>query len=593
MAEDTMLTSAIEAIRQGEKAKAKDLLTRLIKADQRNANYWVWMSAAVETKKERIYALKTAFRADPENAAAKRGLILLGIMPPDESIEPFPLNHPRLWEEELIQADEEEKETDVKGLVANPMLRLAGIALGVLGIIGFAIFGLSRQKSVTRVDTFTPGPSPTYTLTPTALNAKQVSTQEAGKPQPLSELLDAPYTPTPLYVNTPRSIQASDYGNAVKIAYRDEDWEALISAMEQIAILEPESADPYYYMGEAYRFLGKSSKAYNAYGQAIKLNNDFGAAYLGRARVHREVNSGADIRPDLDSAIKKDPNFAEAYVERAKYWLEKKEYEKALKDLEKAEELAPDSPLVYFNLAKVYRAQDELTDALEAAEKALELDRTHLETYFLLGQLYEANDQLSKAADILEIYVAYEEENGEAFGILGGAYYENGDYDQAIEILDKALKLDRFSGIAYYYRGLSYLALEDGDSAVKDLDKANEYLEDSFGASIALAQAEALRERYGNCYLQVERTRPLVENDYQEALTHYWSAICHEGREDLYAAAQSWEALLALPLNTKNRAMQIEAKNHLSEIYTPTPTSTKGPTPTKTPRPSRTPTPNN
>lgn len=67
MAEDTMLTSAIEAIRQGEKAKAKDLLTRLIKADQRNANYWVWMSAAVETKKERIYALKTAFRADRSN----------------------------------------------------------------------------------------------------------------------------------------------------------------------------------------------------------------------------------------------------------------------------------------------------------------------------------------------------------------------------------------------------------------------------------------------------------------------------------------------------------------------------------------------
>jgi len=275
MAEDTMLTQAIDAIRQGDKAKAKDLLTRLLKADQQNATYWIWMSAAVETQKERVYALKTALRADPENETAKRGLILLGAMPPDESVEPFPLNHPRLWEEELIQTDEEEKETGVKRLVTNPFVRLGAIALGVLGLIGFAFFGLSHRSSTVRVDTFTPGPSPTYTLTPTALNAKPVSTQEAGKPQPLSELLSAPYTPTPLYVNTPRSLQASDYGNAVKIAYRDENWEALISAMEQIAILEPESADPYYYMGEAYRFLGLSGKAYTAYGEAIKKHYRF------------------------------------------------------------------------------------------------------------------------------------------------------------------------------------------------------------------------------------------------------------------------------------------------------------------------------
>jgi len=75
---------------------------------------------------------------------------------------------------------------------------------------------------------------------------------------------------TPLYVNTPRSIQASDYGNAVKAAYQNEDWEALLTAMEQIATLEPKSADPYYYMGEAYRFMGKYSKAFNAYAQALK-----------------------------------------------------------------------------------------------------------------------------------------------------------------------------------------------------------------------------------------------------------------------------------------------------------------------------------
>ena len=592
MAEDTMLTDAIESIRQGDKAKAKDLLTRLLKADQQNAGYWVWMSVAVETKKERVYALQTALRADPENAAAKRGLVLLGVMPPDESVQPFPLNHPRLWEEALTH-DEEAPETGIKGLAANPIARLAGAVIGVLSIIGFAIFGLSQRNSsnVAQPNTITPGPSPTYTQTPTALNAKPVSTQAFIGPAPLSALLDAPYTPTPLYVNTPRAIQASDYGNAVEAAYRDENWKALISAMEQIAILEPESADPYYFIGEAYRFLGENVKSFNAYEDALNIDENFAPAYLGRARVLKYIKAGADIGVDLDEAIDKDPNFPEAYLERAIYWLEKEKYNEAFDDLEKAQQLIPDSPLVYFNLAKVYWAQDELEDALSTAEKALELDLTHLESYFLLGQLYEANDQLDKAAEVLAIYIEYEEENAEAFAILGGAYYVDQEYEKAIEVLDDAIELDSRSGLARLYRGLSYLVLEDGESAVKDLDKANNYLSDSFEASIGLAQAEALRERYGNCFLQVERTRSLAETSYEEALTHYWSATCHEGRKDFRSARESWESLLEMSSSSEISSMQTEAREHLSELYTPTPTKTVGPTPTKTPVPSKTKTP--
>ena len=512
MAEDTMFTDAIEAVRQGNKKKAKDLLTRLLRADQYNATYWVWMSAAVTTQKERIYALQTALRADPENAAAKRGLVLLGAMPPDESIEPFSLDHPRLWEEELTQDEEEEKETGVKGLVANPVVRLVGILVGVVSVIGFAIFGLSQRNSVSLPNTITPGPSPTYTLTPTALNAKPVSTQAFIGPTPLWALLDATYTPTPLYVNTPRSVQASDYGHAVKAAYRDEDWEALITAMEEISILEPESADPHYYIGEAYRFLGKNSKAFNAYTEAINIDEDFGPAYLGKARVLPYVGGGGSVRSTLDTAIEKDPFFAEAYLERAIYWMEKGKNEEALDDLEEARQLAPNSAPVYFNLAKIYWEKDEPEDALSMVEKSMELDRTNLETFLLLGQLYEVNDQVDKAVEFLELYIIYEED-AEALSILGRAYYAEGDYERAIETLDLALEFDRRFGTAYLYRGLSYLELEEGENAIDDLDKANHYLSDSFKASISLAQAHIIVDHYGDCYLQVERTRSLVETE--------------------------------------------------------------------------------
>ena len=48
-AENTLLQEATEALRKDDRARARDLLTRLLKTDQNNAMYWVWLSAAVDT----------------------------------------------------------------------------------------------------------------------------------------------------------------------------------------------------------------------------------------------------------------------------------------------------------------------------------------------------------------------------------------------------------------------------------------------------------------------------------------------------------------------------------------------------------------
>lgn len=588
-----MLTDAIELIRQGKKKQAKEILTRLLKADQQNATYWVWMSVAVENKKERLYALQTALKADPENEAAKRGLVLMGAMPLDTDVQPFPLDKPRLWEEQLIKEDEE-KPRGIKGFVGNPIVRLVGILVGVVGIIGFAIFGLSQRNTTVRRNTNTPGPSPTYTLTPTPLNYTPEPTKEYTGDNPLWMLLDATYTPTPLYVNTPRSVQASDYGYAVDAARRDQDWDALITAMEQIATLEPESADPLYYIGEAYRFKEENNNALHAYNQSLDIDENFAPGYLGRALVLPYVNANADILDDLDTAIKLDPNFPAAYLARARYWLNKEKYEDALNDLETAEQLSPNSPDVYLLYADYYQAQDDLADALVSAEKAFDIDITNLNTYLMLGKLYEANQQPEKALDALEVYTNFVDDDVDAFSIMSGAYYQLGEYEKTIEIADDIIDLARRNGKAYYYRGLAELKLDEGEKALDDLDLAHTYLPNDFDASLAYAQAYAAVEKYGSCYLQVERTRPLVETDYQQALIYFWRATCHEGREDFESAFKDWRALLDMPFSAETGYLRAEGRQHLYALYTPTPTPTDGPSPTptftRTPAPTGTPT---
>src|SRR5512134_1679677 len=270
---DALFQEAIEALRAGNKNRARELLTELLKTDQNNATYWVWMSSTVDTAKERIYCLQTAFKLDPQNAAAKRGLLLHGALSPDETVQPFPVNRPRAWEEKLLLAHEKPRPKGWAAVRASPVARLGGfVALGVV-LIGGLVFGFLQVRANQNRGpaTSTPGPSPTFTLTPTFVNAT-ARPQVAGTPAPLSELLDAPYTPTPLYVEVERSPITGDYYLRFFAAFNDGNWDESLAALQEIVNLEPEAIYAYYYMGEVNRFKGDHSAAIAAYQSALGRN---------------------------------------------------------------------------------------------------------------------------------------------------------------------------------------------------------------------------------------------------------------------------------------------------------------------------------
>ena len=129
---DTIFQDAVEALRRGDKPRAKDLITRLLKTNQNNPTYWIWLSAAVDNTKERIYCLQTALKLDPENGTAKRGLILLGALSPDETIQPFPMNRPRAWEDKLLLANEKPKEKGFRA-IARSLLKKVSCKFSRLG----------------------------------------------------------------------------------------------------------------------------------------------------------------------------------------------------------------------------------------------------------------------------------------------------------------------------------------------------------------------------------------------------------------------------------------------------------------------------
>ncbi|HEY9152884.1 MAG TPA: tetratricopeptide repeat protein [Anaerolineales bacterium] len=577
-AQDTMFQDAVGALRGGDKVRAKDILTRLLKADQNNATYWVWLSASVETNKERIYCLETALKLDPENVSAKRGLTLLGAIPPDETVQPFPLNRARAWEEKLLLAHEQ---PEPKG-VSNPVVRLALVVAAGIVIVGLAVGGLillPRQNANSLFRVFasnTPGASPTFTLTPTFVNETAQPILATPGSISLAATLGVSYTVTPLYVNTPRAPQSQDQYNVAKAALEKGDWATYITNMQQIEGLEPTAPDIPYDIGEAYRLQGDYKDALDAYTASLHIDQNFAPAYLGMARANLLRDPNTDITALLATAIQDDPNYGEAYLERANYYLYHNQPDLALSDLDVASKRMPDSALVQLGYAHAYLAQGNNSEALAAAQKANQIDLALLPSYLVLGQAYVANAQYSDAIKPLDTYITYDSTNGNAYALLGQSYEQTGDYQDAVTACTKALALDPTQRQAYLSRGLSYLELNNTDSADNDIRKAIGFFPNSFDANLGLLRLSYMEQHYGDAYLHIGATSALAQTDQQKARVLYWTGLIQEKRSDTKDAMTAWQSLLAMPADVMTSQMRDDATQHLSALTTGTPTSAGG-----------------
>jgi thioredoxin-like negative regulator of GroEL len=406
MSSDPIFNQAIQAIQAGQTERARDLLTRVLKENPQNSEAWLWMSAVVTTKKEQVYCLQQVLRQDPDNPDARQGLILLGAVPADDQVLPAPVIR-RKWEISLVSADTLPDEEKLKlKLSRRQMVTLGGAGVVVVTLMAMGVFGAtSRGWSPFRPRlTVTPlawSPTPTVYVSPTPSPVPSATPTYPG-PTPLSMLLEATYTPTPLYVGTPHPISEA-FRSAMR-AFQRGDMEQMRSLMQQAAEVEPEAPDIPYYIGESYLQEGEYQLALDAYNQSIQMDSNFAPAYLGRARANQLLNPSTDVKRDLDLAIQNDGGYAEAYLARAAYLLDTGEDEAALEDLQTAEELLPGSPLVYLYRAQALLALGEPEAALEAAQTAYKLDLTIIPVYFVQGEALLANDQAAAAVPFLKTY---------------------------------------------------------------------------------------------------------------------------------------------------------------------------------------------
>src|SRR5258707_9415390 len=136
---DEMFDEAVQALKDGQRQRAKDLLTRLIKVDQSKPDYWLWMSAAVEAEKEQVFCLQNVLKLDPNSVPARRGLVVLGALRPEEAGLP-PAN---VLEDTRVTVPSLAPSAGIAGLVGTrrgrEILVIGGIGAAALAAVVFAI----------------------------------------------------------------------------------------------------------------------------------------------------------------------------------------------------------------------------------------------------------------------------------------------------------------------------------------------------------------------------------------------------------------------------------------------------------------------
>jgi tetratricopeptide (TPR) repeat protein len=580
--EDLLLKEVLDAVKQEEILRARELMTRLLKRDRLNAEYWVWMSALVDTVKEREFCLREAYKLDPANAAAIHGLRLMGENIKDPS--PVSLDPARLkWKTSLEMAEQLVVPRPKPRRDRSSWALLALVVIGLGSAIGLLMRGPRFKPDTSAILKFSLTPPATATLEATPV-------PWGDGPAPLWTLLEATYTPTPVYAATPHNLTEA-YKAAMR-AYEQQDWARALDYFNQVLYSEPASADIHYHIGEIYRFQGLTEQASAAYDASIQINPNYAPAYLGKGRAFLMVNPPKvnKARQNFEKALELDPLQYEAYFELASLALAEGDADKALAFLAQRPADAPLAVQTELVKAKAFLLKGDPASALAAAQAANRMDITNLPAYKLIAEAYLVSDQAESALAPLQTYLTWVKGDAEAYALMSTLLLARGEYTEAMQFAATALEIDKSSLYALEVRGEVYLRNGQMDEAAVDFNNVLRTNKTSFIATLGISRIQHSRELFGSAHEYARAAYDLARTDREKAFALYWRALALIGLDEEPAAARDLQALFSLPEASIPAELKLDAMNAYQKLVTATPTLAPSPTKvTATPKPTKTP----
>lgn len=535
--QNALLDEAIASAKGGDRIKAKDKLTRFLRYDQKNEHAWLWMSSVVESDRERIFCLNNALKLNPNNKTAKRGLALLGALPPemraDLDIEVIGVD---LKADSSSASPAQRKRGGFTIRRSRQLETTAIVVLALVVIAGFVIFGFNafglgkRITSIGITPSATPlPPTATHTPTPTPVPPTPTelapATPMAGAGQtPIAIFLGLPeFTPTPEPFKLPFFPEEA-FARGEK-AYKEGLNDAAVIAFKDAIKKNRSNYAAHYYLGQIYLQQKSYNQSYNSFTDALKINSRFALAYIGRGQATSHFPNGNPI-PDYDKAKNAEPTWVEPYIQAAIYYASRNKTDAAIAQLETARSFAPTNVIVHWNLAEQYLAAGRIEDARATLNAGFDVDPTVLDLYRVQTLLLIVDKDYQTALNKINIYLSYRPADPEGWTLQGKVFLGMGEAEAAVTSLNRAVELKPDDpSEALITRGTAQLLLGNSDTAGDDFDKA---LTTRFTTSnlLLIGQAYYNVGDYENARTKFKRA---YDSDKTSFDTNYWLGAAQVG----------------------------------------------------------------
>jgi len=196
-----------------------------------------------------------------------------------------------------------------------------------------------------------------------------------------------------------------------------------------------------------YQMVENIERAINLFNGAIELDPEYAQAYAGMGEAYRRMYDETRDSEWVDMAIQ--------YSERAK-------------------EINNELPAVHVTLGMIQQATGRYDEAVNSFRRALKLDSVNADAYRGLARAYVQLGSIDQAEETYKRSIRLRPTYWAGYNQLGGFYYGQGKYTEAVQKYEKVIELIPNSSLGYSNLGAMYYYLEEYPKAIELFNKAAE-----------------------------------------------------------------------------------------------------------------------
>lgn len=234
------------------------------------------------------------------------------------------------------------------------------------------------------------------------------------------------------------------------------DWTVLIEHCLRWTKSQPQLEVAWYSLGNAYGQSGQTTKASEAFLQAIRINPENSGGWYNLGTLYLTSGHTAKAIESFLAAIRINPVDAQLWNNLGNAYGRSGQTEKAIESLQKALKINPENASAWGTLGMVYDGSGQYAKAIESFIQALRIDPGNAAVWNGLGTAYGASGQFKKAIESYQQAILINPEFASAWGNLGIVYGKSGETEKAIEPLLQALRINPEDASVWFFIGMCY-----------------------------------------------------------------------------------------------------------------------------------------